>query len=255
MRPKLGDYRSTASTIFNHEMGRLTGIRVKFALHSGVGEGKGEVDMRFGQKSQQMERLLAQQDRLWAGDLYNQMERCSGPGDVNLRIELDMPLFKPVASKAKPFLEQCACVEFLPEGGLILREVYGYGPGIKVTKAELQKSDHYGVMEVEAMGSSVAQASGDQWIPQQRENRDVRGQSNSALARSATKARKEAEHAEFMAAEMPAPVAKTCEACSGLYQMDDTFLRHLSNGACEGRQNRAQEAKISEQTESPCLRY
>ena len=44
-----GDYRSTASTIFNHEMGRLTGIRVKFALHSEVGEGKGEVDMRFGQ--------------------------------------------------------------------------------------------------------------------------------------------------------------------------------------------------------------
>ena len=246
-----GDYRSTASTIFNHEMGRLTGIRVKFALHSEVGEGKGEVDMRFGQKSQQMERLLAQQDRLWAGDLYNQMEQCSGPGDVNLRIELDMSLFKPGASKAVPFLEQCACVEFLPEGGLILREVYGYGPGIKVTKAELHKSDHYGVMEVEAMGSSVAQASGDQWIPQQRENRDVRGQSNSALARSATKARKEAERAEFMAAEMPAPVAKTCEACSGLYQRDDTFLRHLSNGACEGRQNRAQEAKSKRADRKP----
>ena len=238
-----GDYRSTASTIFNHEMGRLTGIRVKFALHSEVGEGKGEVDMRFGQKSQQMERLLAQQDRLWAGDLYNQMQQCKGPGDVNLRIEIDMSLFKPGASKAVPFLEQCASVEFLPEGGLILREVHGYGPGIKVAKAELQKSDHYGVMEVEETGSSVAQASGDQWIPQERVNRDVRGESNSALARGAAKALKEAERADLMADEMPAPVAKTCEACSGVYQSADTFLRHLSNGACERRQMKAQEAK------------
>ena len=47
-----GDYRSTPATIFNHEMGRLTGVRVKLVIHAEVGEGKGEMDMRFGQKSQ-----------------------------------------------------------------------------------------------------------------------------------------------------------------------------------------------------------
>ena len=46
-----GDYRSsTSATIFNHEMGRLTELRVKLVLHSEVGSGKGEVDMHFGQK-------------------------------------------------------------------------------------------------------------------------------------------------------------------------------------------------------------
>ena len=43
-----GDYRSTPATIFNHEMGRLTGLRVKLVIHAEVGEGKGEMDMRFG---------------------------------------------------------------------------------------------------------------------------------------------------------------------------------------------------------------
>ena len=90
-----------------------------------------------------MERLLAEQSRLDAADLHSQMEQCSGPGDVNYQIAIDRSLFKPGASKTLPFLEQCASVEFLAEGGFILREVHGYGPGIKVTKAELQKSDHY----------------------------------------------------------------------------------------------------------------
>jgi len=131
-----------------------------------------------------MERLLAEQSRLDAADLHSQMEQCSGPGDVNYQIAIDMSLFKPGASKALPFLEQCASVEFLAEGGLILREVHGYGPGIKVTKAELQKSDHYGVMVVEATGSSIVKGSGKEVVPQRRENRDVKGQSNSALARN-----------------------------------------------------------------------
>lgn len=43
-----GDYHSTAATNFNHEMGRLTGIFVVRVEHSEAGEGKGEVDVRFG---------------------------------------------------------------------------------------------------------------------------------------------------------------------------------------------------------------
>ena len=44
-----------------------------------------------------------------------------------------------------PFLEQCASVEYLPEGGLILREIYGYGPGIKADKPTLEALDHNGM--------------------------------------------------------------------------------------------------------------
>ena len=53
-----------------------------------------------------------------------------------------------------------------------------------------------------------------------------------------------------MAAEMPSPAAQTCEAYSGVYQSADTF-RHLSNGSCENRQSKAQEAKSKRADRKP----
>ena len=76
-----GDYRSTAATIFNHEMGRLTGLRVKLVLHSEVGEGKGEVDMKFGLKAQQFVAILARLPRTCAADLLQHLELCRFRGD------------------------------------------------------------------------------------------------------------------------------------------------------------------------------
>ena len=45
-----GDYRSTAATVFNHVMGRLTGLRVRLVLHSEVGEGNGKTNTCQGSK-------------------------------------------------------------------------------------------------------------------------------------------------------------------------------------------------------------
>ena len=76
-----GDYRSTAATIFNHEMGRLTGLRVKLVLHSEVGEGKGQVDMKFGQKAQQFVSILGRLSRTCAADLFEHLELFPSGGD------------------------------------------------------------------------------------------------------------------------------------------------------------------------------
>ena len=125
-----GDYRS-AATIFNHERGRLTGLRVKLVLHPEVGDGKSEVDMKFGHKAQLFVAILARLPRTCAADLHQHLELCRYRGDYNLELNISMALFKPGTSGALPYLEQCASVEYLEDGGLILREVYGYGPGIK----------------------------------------------------------------------------------------------------------------------------
>ena len=68
-----------------------------------------------------------------------------------------MALFKPGSSGALPFLEQCASVEDLPEGGLILREIYGYSPGIKVDKPTPEALDHNGIMQADETGFSALQ--------------------------------------------------------------------------------------------------
>jgi len=105
-----GDYRSTSATVFNHEMGRLAGMRVKPVLHSEVGFGKGEVNMHFGQKAQQFAAILGRMSRTCAADLFHHLELWRGGGDYNLELDISMQLFKPGSSGALPYLEQCAAV-------------------------------------------------------------------------------------------------------------------------------------------------
>ena len=69
-----GDYRSTSATVFNHEMGRLTELRVKLVLHSEVGSGKGEVDMHFGQKAQQFVAILGRMSHTCAADIFQHLD-------------------------------------------------------------------------------------------------------------------------------------------------------------------------------------
>ena len=165
-----GDYRSTAATVFNHEMGRLSGLRVKLVLHSEVGEGKGEVDMRLGQKSQQFVSILARLPRTCAADLFTHLELCAGGGDYNLELAISLQLFKEGSSGAIAFLEQCAAVEYPAEGGLVLREIHGYGPGVVVSQAEVKAKDHYGIMDAAETGSYALQQSGGDMAPQRRDS-------------------------------------------------------------------------------------
>ena len=133
-----GDYRSTAATVFNHEMGRLTGLSVTLVLHSEVGEGKGEVDMRFGQKSQQFVAILGRLSRTCAAELFDHLELCRGDGDYSIELGISLALFKEGSSGAIPYLEQCSAVEYTDGGGLLLRKVHGYGPGVEVTAEQLK---------------------------------------------------------------------------------------------------------------------
>ena len=70
-----GDYHSAAATLYNHEIGRFTGIHVVRSEHSEVGEGKGEVDIKFGIIAQQFYTMLANSDREGASALFEQTEK------------------------------------------------------------------------------------------------------------------------------------------------------------------------------------
>ena len=104
---------------------------------------------------------------------------------------------------------------------MTLREVYGYGPGIKVEKSTLEPLDHYGVMNVEETGLTATQTSGGKVVPQRRKNNGAMGQiaaemrATAASSKAEVVAQKETETREALAAVEPEAVAKTCEACSG----------------------------------------
>ena len=153
-------------------------------LHSEVGEGKVEVDMKFGHKAQHFVSILGRLPRLCAADLFQHLELCRFNGDYNLELDISMALFKPGSSGALPFLEQCASVEYLPEGGLILREIYGYSPGIKVDKPTPEALDHNGIMQADETGSSALQTSGGPKVPQRQENDRAMGQIAAEMSRN-----------------------------------------------------------------------
>jgi len=133
-----------------------------------------------------------------------------------LELDISMALFKPGSSEALPYLEQCASVEYLPEGGLILREIYGYGLGIMVDKSTLEALDHYGIMQADETGSSALQTSGGPVVPQQRENYRAMAQiaaemraSTAVSTKAMVRAEKEATVRGLLAAVEPEAVAKT----------------------------------------------
>lgn len=236
-----GDYRSTAATVFNHEMGRLSGLRVKLVLHSEVGEGKGEVDMRLGQKSQQFVSILARLPRTCAADLFTHLQLCAGVGDYNLELAISLQLFKEGSSGALPFLEQCAAVEYPVEGGLVLREIHGYGPGVLMSRVEVKSKDHYGIMDAAETGSYSLQQSEGGMTPQRRDSENSKkqavGERNQKRKDKEQKRREKVyETADLLAAVEPKSKAWFCAACGGSrYLSEETFHRHFENGTCERR--------------------
>ena len=57
------------------------------------------------------------------------------------------------------------------------------------------------------------------------------------------RAEKEATVRALLAAVESEAVAKTCTECNGMYQREDIFLHHFTNGQCEKKQVRARAAK------------
>ena len=240
-------------------MGRLTGLRVKLVLHSEVGEGKGQVDMKFGQKAQQFVSILGRLSRTCAADLFEHLELCRGGGDYNLELDISLALFKPGTSGALPFLEQCAAVEYVAEGGLRLREIDGCGPGVEVPASKLEELDHYGIMGVEETGSSALHTSEGPMVPQRQDGHDAKRQIVADRRGMQTEKKqqqqaKKKDNAALVAAVEPASRAKTCTACCGVYRSEDTFRRHYTNGACEKKQQKAAGAKSLREERKPAAK-
>jgi len=151
-----GDYHSTGATVFNHAIGRLTGIHVVRSEHSEVGEGKGDVDMKFGILAQQFYSTLARSNRECAEHLFDQLEEARRDGDYNVLGEIDRSLFKKGNAGAIPLHHQCQCVVHHKDGGITLNEFFGIGSGKHVSEEELKNFDLYGIME--SSGGTGSQA-------------------------------------------------------------------------------------------------
>ena len=135
-----GDYHSAAATLYNHEIGRFTGIHVVRSEHSEVGEGKGEVDMKFGIIAQQFYTTLANSDREDASALFEHLEEVKRAGDFNMQAAVDRSLFKAGSGKAIPYHDQCQCVVHdRANGGIRLHEFHGIGVGSSARRLQQQK--------------------------------------------------------------------------------------------------------------------
>ena len=236
-----GDYHSTAATIYNHEIGRLTGIHVGRSEHSEVGEGKGEVDMKFGILAQQFYTTLANSDRADASDLFNQLEEVRRAGDFNMQAAIDRSIFKAGSGKAIPYHDQCQCVEHNREGGgIILREFEGIGSGIPYSKEQLKAHDAYSLMKSEVgSGTEVLRSTKGGMVPVVRDTCKDKAQKLEVKTRKQQEAaERKRRKAENDSAAMAAAVKEhrpknavdaeqlRCAACGRTYLSGDRFEEH-----------------------------
>ena len=173
-----------------------------------------------------------------------------------MELAISMSLFKAGSSGAIPHLEQCSAVEYLDGGGLRLREVDGYGPGILVTKGELQKKDHYGLMAVDETGSFAVQTSDGAVEPMRRDNDQAKRQAKAdrveqQSAREKKTQQREQAKKDLLRAVEPESSVRTCGVCRRPYRSEATYQRHFTSGACERRQasaSAADAARASQKT-------
>ena len=75
--------------------------------------------------------------------------------------------------------------------------------------------------------------------------------STAVSTKAMARAEKEATVRALLAAVESEAVAKTCTECNGMYQREDIFLHHFTNGQCEKKQVRARAAKTWQSERKP----
>jgi hypothetical protein len=123
---------------------------------------------------------------------------------------------------------------------VVLREVAGYGPGVAVSKEELVKLDHYGLMAAEETGSVALQTSEGPMKVQRRDHENTRWQAagdRQQLQKDKCMVREEKKqkNADLLAAVEPKSRVRDCGACGAKYRTEATFEQHFVNGMCERR--------------------
>ena len=253
-----GDYHSTAATIYNHEIGRLTGIHIGRSEHSEVGEGKGEVDMKFGILAQQFYTTLANSNREDASALFDQLEEAKRAGNYNMQASIDRSLFKEGSGKAIPYHDQCQCVVHdRTNGGIRLHEFHGIGSGIPYSKEQLKAHDTYVLMDsVGGSGSSLLRSTDGMMVPTirltQKEKSEKMQQKTQRQEASEKKRKEKAENDRAARAAIvqehcnnEQQVRLHCPDCHRSYLTKSRFDQHrvrrsgAAKSTCEQRQETA----------------
>ena len=87
-----------------------------------------------------------------------------------MEVAINRQLFRQGSRGAIPGHSSSSHFTFTETGGVIMREVHGYGPGIFVSREELTKYDHNNLMEAEdGTGSFAIQTSEGPIVPMRRE--------------------------------------------------------------------------------------
>ena len=248
-----GDYHSTQATIFNHEMGRLTGIRVIQAEHTEPGEGKGEVDARFGILAQKFATTLAHHNRESAAQLFSQIDSTKAVNDYVVETAIDRGLFKEGCGKAIPLLSSSQCITFNEGGGINVYEAHGFGEGKHISRDELRGYDFYGIMASgDGTGSFAIQRSDGLMQAALRSSYSDKQETKAAIsakqeARKVASRKKTADKKEAMDAAMSRHTEKRgggiCGECKGVYINEATYANHIDRGVCANRQRNAELAQ------------
>lgn len=123
------DYHGSPSIVFNHEIGRLTGIRIAEGGFTEVQHGMSSVGGGFGQLQQGFATTLGKINRRDALDLFNALCTVRRKGDRVLLVVINRSLFKEDKPKTIPLLSRCQWVEYPATGGIILHEAFDIGEG------------------------------------------------------------------------------------------------------------------------------
>ena len=173
---------------------------------------------------------LATMNRRSAKELFDQLEKV-GIG-WNIETQINRQLFQKGTAKPIKYLSQCASFQFLPSGGVTLREVPGFGEGVFVSKETLQNlHDHFNIMTASEEGTgSVAVRSSDgnmkptRMKPFGESKREAMHQATEQRhkAKEATK-KKEQERNLALAAVLPSSKAFRCKECRRNYRSQVRF--------------------------------
>ena len=121
-----------------------------------------------------------------------------------------------------------------------------------MTKEELVKLDHYGLMAAAETGSVALQTSDGPMKVQRRDRDNAKRQAagdrqNLLKERGMQREEEKQKKAGLMAAVEPKSSVRDCGACGEKYRTEATFEHHFANGMCERRKT----AKADVQTPRP----
>jgi hypothetical protein len=140
------DYHSTQAVIAFSQLGRGESLKLRIVEHGHTepGEGKNVVDMKCGQGKQDLARDRdAGNNHEDADEIFDGLERRRRVGDYYTVMEIDRSKEQQKKKPALPNIHDYEHSTYSDNGDIVCREAWGYGPGRRFSKEEVEKHDQH----------------------------------------------------------------------------------------------------------------